>query len=316
MIKAILQTREHALSSVELVEGYIKGGWWPELRLDLSLQGIAADYYLFYAVKDASPYLEARFEEYAQVVSKQLAIYLDMACGGELQYKNVDTLLSTDSKPVTMTKWYARRRELGHELLLNGRQSFYHVHWSPSYGGPRWGAMIDLLIKHLQMELSAVLFVDLALALQHNTGCAFNKLSSFWDMDQLQQVLDANLHGDWETLVSYASPWSREIFLNWFVEEDEVEVEGLEFSRPRLVKSFVSGTLGVGSRVKVLSTSRSLSFRGKEGLVMDSRWDSMKDGTKTLAYQIRVGSEVRWLRPVNLLSLDVEQDSYEYIQEG
>ena len=77
-----LQTRPDYIPPSSLAAGYVSKHWWPELRLDLNLEGIAADFYLFYAMKDASPYLKERFEEYSQVVAKQIAVYMDAAHRG------------------------------------------------------------------------------------------------------------------------------------------------------------------------------------------------------------------------------------------
>ena len=129
MIKVTLQRRKDIPTPKVLVDGYISQNWWPELRLDISLQGVAADFYLFYAVKDGSPYLSARFEEYSQVIAKQLAVYMDAAVGGELRYGYFAGLAKQMTRSIARAHWRQRRQSQGIGLLKQGRDLFYQKSW-------------------------------------------------------------------------------------------------------------------------------------------------------------------------------------------
>ena len=221
MIAVTLQPRElHSPATPSfLVDGYLIKRWWPELRLDLSLHGIAADFYLFYAMKDGSEYLQERFEEYSQVVAKQLAIYMDAAVGGELRHKHFMGL-PKGNRSLARGEWRRLRIQHGADLVAQGRECFMGKSWGGAYGGPRWAKIADLLFQHLDGKYTPSFFIDLALALQHNTGSVFNKVSDYWHQQSLKTVLDANLSEDWETLLQYASPWAVKLFTEWLTEEE------------------------------------------------------------------------------------------------
>ena len=308
-IQVTLQAREDKSLPVSvLADGYVSKHWWPELRLDLSLEGIAADFYLFYAMKDASPYLQEKFNDYAQVVAKQLAIYIDAACGGELRHKNFAGLLKTEGRSIARRDWRRKRQAQGINLLQSGRDCFNKTHWAGPYGGKRWGAIADVLIRHLTGELEPFLFVDLALALQHNTGTVFNKLHNYWRMSGLMQVLDANLHENWGVLIQYASPWAQYLFLNWYTEEDELEIVGIDYSRPRVIQDSTNGGL-LGARVQVRQTARAKTVRGKEGTVVKLPNDH--------SAQVVIGQETKWMSLKNLQVLETITPAVtrEYITE-
>ena len=255
--------------------GYISKHWWPELRLDLDLSQVAADFYLFYAMKDASPYLQEKFEEYAQVVAKQIAIYVDAAVGGELRhirFKGLKKIGHNDDRSIARRDWREKRIAQGISLLEEGRDAFYQRQWKSAFGGPKWGAIADALLNHLHGQYSPTLFVDQTLALQHNTGSVFNKVVGYWHQKNLMQVLNANLDENWEALVAMGSPWACTLFTQWYREEDELEVEGIEYSRPRELSTLQVDENGpdikMGDVVKINNRARTVSIRGKEGLIV------------------------------------------------
>ena len=275
--------------ATDLANGYIDQNWWPELRLDMSLQGVAADFYLFYAVKDGDDYLRQRFEEYAQVVAKQIAVYLDAAIGGELRHKGYAGMIKDWNRAIARRDWRMKRLDKGHSLLQGGRSLFYNVKWRGAYGGPKWGKIADLLVKHLSGELSPTLFVDQAFALQHNTGTVFNKIDKYWNQNNMKQVLDANLQEDWEKLLTYGSGWAREMFISWLKAEEVIEVEGIEHSRPRklLYEVATAKKLYPGAIVRVGHATRSNEWRGKQATIIcvndDNYYAQIKrDGRKNI----------------------------------
>ena len=311
MIHATLQLSKKHFLPEALAQGYIDKNWWPELRLDISLQGIAADYYLFYAVKDGSYYLQEKFEEYAQVVARQIAIYIDASIGGELRHKKFDGLVDP-SRSIARGEWRAIRQKKGIDILSKGVKRFYGGGWKSGFGGPKWGAIGDVLLNHLKDETSAPLFVDLALALQHNTGTVFNKISGYWNQDNLKAVLDANLNENWELLVGYASPWAKDIFFNWITEEDEITVEGIEYSRPRRIPFTTSSSEGIsiGATVKVKQTARAAERRGKIGYIQGM-------GTDKVSAWVVIDNVKKLMRLNSLELISDESNKIEgkYIQE-
>ena len=314
MIEVTLQTRSDLPQVDVLADGYISKRWWPELRLDVSLQGMAADYYLFYAVKDASPYLQERFEEYAQVLTKQLAIYMDAAVGGELRHAKSGGLGLNSERSIARGEWRKRRQVEGRSLLEYGAVNFRNGKWKGGFGGRRWADIADMLIEHLRGNISAPLFVDLALALQHNTGSVFNKINTYWSQGKLKQVLDANLQEDWETLVSYGSAWARHLFFHWLEEEDTITVAGLEYSRPREVV-IPTGIITSGCRIKVKDTARAKSVRGLEGVVLQV---ISLGGSSIECVVLIPGHPIKRMRGTSLISLNATDTSvsYEYIEES
>ena len=270
MLKVSLQERT-VFSPNDLTNGYIAKCWWPELKLDLNLEGIIADFYLFYAVKDGSSYLRQKFEDYAQVVAKQIAVYLDASIGGELRHKDFAGL-GEWNRPLARREWRVKRTEQGISILEGGRSCFHNEMWKGGFGGEAWGKIADLLVSHLKGEVSSSLFVDQSFALEHNTATVFNKLESYWKQDSLKTVLDANLHERWDVLLQYASEWAKTIFLNWLVEEDSITIKGITHSRPRLVDGgykITTGTeVGVGQMVRVSDRSRAKGWQGREGKIV------------------------------------------------
>ena len=287
--------------------GYVNKHWWPELRLDLDLRSVAADFYLFYAVSGGDDYLRARFEEYCQVVAQQFAIYMDAAIGGELRHAQFSGLGGLE-RSIARREWRIKRLNLGMTLLQNGRDMFYsYGYWGGGYGGPAWGKIADVLIDHLEGETSNFLFVDLALALQHNTGCMFDKVVNYWEQIHLQEVLDANLNENWAVLLKWASPWAAEMFLNWLDAEDSIVVENADISRPiRSGRGIVEGAIAVGSKVRISQTARYRARRGKECIVLALRKTvrsthrGVEQSGHTLDAQIELDGKTSWIRIQNL----------------
>ena len=253
--------------------GYIDANWWPEIKLDLNLTQLAADFYLFYAMKDSSPYLQEKFEEFSQISAKQLAIYLDTAVGGELRHIGYKGLVKGSGRSIARRDWRRLRTQHdGPSVLEDGAKCFYSNKWSSGYGGPKWGAIADLLVSHLKGEISNTLFVDQAFACKHNGGPVFDKISNYWNMTDLTRVLDYNLEENWEKLWKFSSEWSRQMFMCWYTEEEDVEVEGISYSYPRVLKDekiAPDDPKGIhpGMKIKVSMQSKSPKSRGEEGII-------------------------------------------------
>ena len=273
MIKTLLKPATEEEDMDYLSNGHTVQQWWPELKLNLDLQGVAADFYLFYAVKEGDRALKMAFNRYAQVVARQLAVYLDAAIGGELRHKNFAGMLDEDDRAIARRKWREGRTEQGIHLLKLGRNRFYNLKWPSGYGGPAWGKIADVLIAHLEGQMNPVLFVDQALALQHNMGCVFNKLYDYWRQDELQTVLNANLNEDWNTLINFSSGWSSTMFLSWLGSEDKLIVPGYKESKPSIIvlKDIYKAIpqFFVGQRVQINEKSHNKELVGKKGRIVE-----------------------------------------------
>ena len=283
-----------------LMNGYTNLRWWPEIRLDMNLQGAAADYYLLSALRDGDEQLSRAFSQYAQVLAKQFAIYLDASIGGELRHSSKHPMHGHARRAVARGEWRKERRRDGLKALERGRDLFFNGKWKSGYGGKAWGRVTDLLIKHLSGELSCELFVDQALALEHNNGCVFDKLNDYWMQNHLRSVLDDNLNEKWEGLLKYGSGWAKKMFLEWLTAEDDLVVPDYEHSRPwRNIWVEVPGEPNIGNYVKVSDTTRSLTLRGKIGRVYDMRYIGVREGVSLFDFQIRDIEDAKnrgWLR--------------------
>jgi hypothetical protein len=73
---------------------------------------------------------------------------------------------------------------------------FYKANFSSSFGGPKWGAIADLLRDYVLGKLSAEMMMDTAFTLAHNTAPIFNKGMLFEDWDhELYKILDIQRSG-------------------------------------------------------------------------------------------------------------------------
>lgn len=315
MMQVTLKTNNPPKQPNSLLSGYVSKHWWPELRLDLDLQGIAADFYLFYAVKDGDIELEAKFEEYAQVVAKQLAVYLDAACGGELRHVNFAGMGKSviNSRSIARRDWRGKRQDQGLNLLQSGRQRFFSGGWAGGYGGPRWGNVANLLVQHLRGEVSTTYFVDQAFGLEHNGGCVFNKLADYWTQGELKKVLDANLNQNWKALMTYASPWAVTMFTDWLGAEAEIEVEGYAASHPR---SVTTDGFAVGGKLRVGPKARNVAWRGQELTIQGIKTEMKKKG-KQRAFKVNCMGKTAWLTEANVMPIEkINGTAIEYIAEA
>ena len=280
----------------QIFRGYDIKKWWPELRLDLHLAGIAADYYLFYAMKDGDVYLQQKFEEYSGVLAKQIAIYFDAACGGELRHKSSD-YLNTSDRSMARGEWRKRRKSQGLSVLKRGEKDFFHGSWKSGYGGPSWGKIANLLVKHLEGDISSHIFLDQAFAIQHNGGTVFNKIEDYWAIDALKMVLDYNLNENWAELIKYASPWARKLFQEWLTTEDQLNIEGVEYSNP--TEHEIGPAIRrprVGAQIKINDDARVKEWRGQTVKVIGYRYDYSKKFGKVVTLHCKKNDVEKWVR--------------------
>lgn len=317
--KQVYPDQDTKLSNIRT--GYLAKHWWPEIDLTLNLQGIAADFYLFYAAKDGDAKLQQAFDQYSQVLAKQIAVYLDAAIGGELRHKGFAGLIKGfgDSRSIARRDWRVKRLAGGLDLLKGGRNNFRSGGWGGSFGGEKWAKIADMLVGHLDETYNNVLFIDQSLALQHNCGIVFNKLNGYWIQNALKSVLDANLNGDWSALLAYASPWATTIFTSWLGAEEELIVPGYETSKPRIVEITASGIgdFYTGSSVRIGPKVRRKDRRGLEGIITEvkSLYDVNKaTKEKTLVpdrlyVQVLANGEHTWHNTPHLISLSTNENN-------
>jgi hypothetical protein len=74
--------------------------------------------------------------------------------------------------------------------------TFYHSKWSSSYGGKKWGAVTDCLVRFVTGEFTAEMMLDTVWTLAHNGGPIFNK-AAFYGMysSSLYRLLDVQRSG-------------------------------------------------------------------------------------------------------------------------
>ncbi len=253
--------------------------WWPELDLRLDLTTVAADFYLLSETARVNPGLQRAMDEYSEVLAKEVALYLDAACGGELRHMKggFDGLTSYD-RGLARREWRKTRMAKGPGMVTAMTNSFnYKSNWSSnSYGGQKWGQASSLLGRFLHGEMRPSTFVDMTFDLQHNGGCIFNKLqySSFlgfgWNLVGLTPVLDLKLHGDFVELRLKASKPFRALFdLRDVITAKNVTVAGLAelgevWAGADDVQPITSGLLPlVGSTVMIKNNTRSKDLRGR-----------------------------------------------------
>ena len=77
------------------------------------------------------------------------------------------------------------------------RELFYEGHWRSSYGGKAWGNIVDAAMLYESNPSSWAVFIDHAIDLSHNGGCAFDKgiFLELFDTSVYMTVLDTKRAG-------------------------------------------------------------------------------------------------------------------------
>lgn len=85
-------------------------------------------------------------------------------------------LISDSQDDVTLNKWLSKVPAMPlTEYLSILSYSFHNGSWTSSYGGVKWGAVVDALQAYIRGDNSAEVFIDTAYTLCHNNGPIFNK---------------------------------------------------------------------------------------------------------------------------------------------
>ncbi len=294
--------------------------WWPELEVNLDTTKIAADFYLLSESARINPALKPVLEQFAEVVAKELAIYLDAACGGEARHSRMGYRgLPRSSRSLARKEWRSLRQTLGVELLLDLRDAFNDpTQFSGSFGGEKWANGAELLYRFLVGEINAVTFVDLAFDLQHNSGCMFNKIqyqggtNYGWNLEKLDLILDWKLHGKFGFLLKHSSESVADMFLLCEeIDETNVEIMGLGIVEDVWME--VSESI-LGKTVRISDKARNIEVRGLLGKVINLK-TFKRDG---LFVEVMVNGDKHGFRLKNIDVLEPETSTLQrqYLGEG
>lgn len=168
-------------------------------------EAIAKFYLLNHLAAVAPSHFGPQFDEYAIKLADLFARYLDMVVGGEIRYGSEELSDAAKRMPriaprVTRTlrrgaawaAWADLRKEFGVDVLQEAEDCLMNGNWGSAVGGKAWGEVAMHLRKYLEGEYPAFVFVDIAVDLEHNNGCIFNKV---WSTDNTKELLDAKFKG-------------------------------------------------------------------------------------------------------------------------
>lgn len=153
-------------------------------------------------------------------LASEFAHYLDMACGGELRHASTwpqdlsdCPILGTGiDRSVAWREWLAWETPISRARYA--MSAFEEASWpGRNYGGEPWVLIAATLHQFLTMKLRPELFLDRVWNLQHHGGIVLNKI---YNVDELSVVLDAHGKDDHETLLSFASQRTKELWSRTF----------------------------------------------------------------------------------------------------
>lgn len=134
-------------------------------------------------------------------LTREFADYFELAIGGELRHTmvynsglkdNIPKWLRNEfpcckARPCAWLRWKGIRDEYGISALRDAVKCFKLPKWPGSYGGNNWATIAQTLLDYREGHISPIAFVDLAFSLEHNCGCAFNKV---YNVNYLREVLN------------------------------------------------------------------------------------------------------------------------------
>lgn len=119
----------------------------------------------------------------------------------------------------------------GLQFLADNSKVFHNGHWTPGYGGKKWGTIADVVRDYWHGDIKPRTFLDRAWTLQHNNASVFDKLYS---INKLMRVLEIQAENDYETLVTYTEPYVANMFrrMQRWVDVYTVDLGGYRGIRP------------------------------------------------------------------------------------
>ena len=193
---------------------------------ETNLAQAAADFYLLEALAniEGDAAAKQRLAAFEAKLAREFSSYLDIAVGGELRYAqshlggDVPKELAPYFKEVSAHRWDRGtawlvwdvvRRKYGIKALAFAETTFEHPGWRSAFGGQAWAGIARVLRTYLEGRINHRIFVDRCWSLEHNNGCAMNKLYSVLD---LAEVLGAHGRDDYPTLLRKASMEVRHLW--------------------------------------------------------------------------------------------------------
>ena len=181
-----------------------------------------ADYYLLahLRVPHYLPEAAERLEGLVRELAEEFSTYLDLACGGELRHASswpyelpsCPVLGRGSDRSVAWKDWLAW--ETPTYRMEYAVEAFEHASWpSRNYGGEPWMLIASTALAVLRNDMSAEVFVDRVWNLHHHGGISLNKV---YGTEALAVVLEAHGKDDYETLLSYASESTKELWAKAF----------------------------------------------------------------------------------------------------
>ncbi len=187
-----------------------------------NLAQACSDYYLLAYLCRPHYVAEAAeaLDRFVNDLAPEFAHYLDMACGGELRHASTwpDELSPCPVLGTGIDRSVAWRDWLAWETPIYRAQyaihAFEEASWpGRNYGGEPWVVIASALHEFLAMKLSPALFLDRVWNLQHHGGIVLNKI---YATDELGVVLEAHGKDDHDTLISFASQGTKELWSKAF----------------------------------------------------------------------------------------------------
>jgi hypothetical protein len=187
-----------------------------------NLAQACSDYYLLSCLRRPH-YVAAAAEALDELVgdlTPEFAQYLDMACGGELRHASTwpcelppcPVLGRGDDRSVAWRDWLAWETPIYRADYA--ARAFEAASWpGRNYGGEPWALIAWTLHDFLTKRMSRELFIDRVWNLQHHGGIVLNKI---YATDELALVLEAHGKDDQETLISFTSETTRELWTKTF----------------------------------------------------------------------------------------------------
>lgn len=174
---------------------------------------------------------EMQLAELVDDTDRSFRAYIDMACGGELRHHNtVGGKHLNGNRGLAWIAWRSLREVRGAEALMDAYWLFNDF-TKGGYGGPLWAGAAELLYKRLTGKITKTVFVDQTFSLVHNGGVFLNK--KHWNVKNGKSLeylrsylLPAQARDDWQTMLDIASPATRQLWREGWVDLNKARVVG------------------------------------------------------------------------------------------
>lgn len=174
---------------------------WRPRHKEIDLVSVAANFYVLLAISDGGAN-NVKIPVFASMASEMLhelcmdvgpafMDYFDLAIGGELRHHPCTKMPLSSNRKASWGRWHGVRQNYGVGAILTAAELFREFPNS-SFGGKKWATAAELLYKARTGKISMEHWVHMALHVEHNGGCFFNKLAwaitnkQGWDMSQLK----------------------------------------------------------------------------------------------------------------------------------